>query len=226
MINRQTAKEAPICHQLRSLLYVSAWFDFDPVARHTPGVKNAAADAISRNKIFFLLTGSGSISCAIPHLPRVGLGAQPTISSVEIARLDSLAQVYFGQALAPTARGTYQSAHRRYLDFCSSINVRPLPITQCTLCLFVTQLASQGVSNKSIKGYLSALRYLQIAADGSEPGISGMATLGYIVLGIKRVQGRTGACALRPRLPITAAIMRVLKRSWETHGASFKGKLP
>ena len=51
VINRQTAKEALICHQLRSLFYISAWFDFDPVARHTPGVKNVAADAISRNNI-------------------------------------------------------------------------------------------------------------------------------------------------------------------------------
>ena len=144
---------------------------------------------------------------------------------MEIARLDNLAQVYFGQALAHTTRRTYQSAHRRYLDFCSGINVRPLPITQSTLCLFVTKLASQGVSYKSIKGYLSALRYLQIATDGSEPGINGMSTLGYILLGIKRVQATTGACAPRPRLPITAAIMRVLKHSWEAHGASFKHQM-
>ena len=139
--------------------------------------------------------------------------------------LDGLAhetKVYFG---APATRRTYQSTHHHYLDFCSGINVRPLPIMQSTLCLFATQQASQSVSYKSIKGYLSALRYLQIAADGSEPGISGIAMLGYILLGIKRVQEMTGACAPRPRLTITAAIMSVLKRSWEAHGALFKHQM-
>ena len=52
-----------------------------------------------------------------------------------------------------------------------------------------------------------------------------MSTLGYILLGIKRVQATTGACAPRPRLSITAAIMRVLKHSWEAHGASFKHQM-
>ena len=35
----------------RSLFYISARFDFDVVARHTPGIANVAADAISRNNL-------------------------------------------------------------------------------------------------------------------------------------------------------------------------------
>ena len=51
VLNRQAAKDPLICHQLRSMFYISARFDFDVVARHTPGVANVAADAISRNNI-------------------------------------------------------------------------------------------------------------------------------------------------------------------------------
>ena len=49
VLNRQAAKEELLCHQLRSLFFISAKFDFDIVARHTPGVDNVAADALSRN---------------------------------------------------------------------------------------------------------------------------------------------------------------------------------
>ena len=51
VLNRQAARDPLICHHLRSLFYISARFDFNVVARHTPGVANVAADAISRNNL-------------------------------------------------------------------------------------------------------------------------------------------------------------------------------
>ena len=89
------------------------------------------------------------------------------------------------------------------------------------MCIFVSHLASQGVSHKSIKCYLSAIRHFHISAIGSDPNICSMTTLGYVLLGIKRVQANLGLASPRRRLPITAAIMRVLKRSWEAQGVSF-----
>ena len=56
----------------------------------------------------------------------------------------------------------------------------------------MTHLAAQGVTHRSIKCYLSAVRHLQIAAMGSEPGISSMISLGYILQGIKGVQAGSG----------------------------------
>lgn len=38
---------------------------------------------------------------------------------------------------------TYQSTHHSYINFCSSINVQPLPIEQCTLCLLSLSISSQ-----------------------------------------------------------------------------------
>ena len=87
--------------------------------------------------------------------------------------------------------------------------------------MFVTHLAAPGVTHKSIKCYLSAIRHLQIAATGSEPQISSMISLDYVLQGIKRAQAAPGHTAPRRRLLITAAIMRSLRRSWEAQGASF-----
>ena len=86
--------------------------------------------------------------------------------------------------------------------------------------MFVSHLASQGVAHKCIKCYLSAVRHLQIATIGSEPEINGMVTLGYVLQGIKRLQATLGLVTPRRRLPVTAAIMRTLRRSWEAQGVS------
>ena len=124
-------------------------------------------------------------------------------------------------ALAASTQRTYQSAQRRYISFCSYYSIHPLPVTELNLCLFVSHLASNNVSHKSIKCYLSAVRHLHIAAVGSELGIGDMTLLGYVLLGIKRTQASSGQAAPRTRLPVTAPVMRLLKRSWESQGASF-----
>ena len=115
----------------------------------------------------------------------------------------------------------YNSAQLRYRNFCSSMNISPLPIAQSYLCQFVASLASQGVAHKSIKSYLSAIRHLQISSLGTDPLISGMVVLIYVLHGIKRSQAVAGTNNPRTRLPITAGLMRSLKRHWESQGISF-----
>ena len=124
VLNRQAAKDPLNCHQLRSLFYISTRFDFDVVARHTPGVANVRvliiAAVMGRRRCWgtcklpepadekehpsFLSAGSGSHPLPNTHPFRVGYGHQCSIPSVEIARLDSLARLYFGQALASSTR--------------------------------------------------------------------------------------------------------------------------
>ena len=48
-----------------------------------------------------------------------------------------------------------------------------------------------------------------------------MITLQYVLQGIKRFQATNGVNKPRPRLPITSAIMRQLKRYWESKGPSY-----
>ena len=51
VLNRQSAKDPLICHLMRSLFYIAAHCDFDIVAKHTPGISNIAADALSRDDL-------------------------------------------------------------------------------------------------------------------------------------------------------------------------------
>lgn len=134
--------------------------------------------------------------------------------------MERMVQEYFLQALAPSTRRSYHSAHLRYSQFCTSRNFSPLPIIQSHLCQFVSQLAAEGVAHRSIKNYLSALRYLQIELLGTDPNINGMLILSYVLQGIKRNQASSGSYSPRPRLPITSNVMRALKRGWELNGVS------
>ena len=149
-----------------------------------------------------------------------GPPARPQHNStlLEITRVDSLVHQYYTQAIAPSTMRMYNSAQLRYRNFCSSMNISLLPIAQSYLCQFV---ASQGVAHKSIKGYLSAIRHLQISPLGTDPLISGMVVLSYVLQGIKRSQAVAGTNNPRTRLPITAGLMRSLKRHWESQGISF-----
>ena len=48
-----------------------------------------------------------------------------------------------------------------------------------------------------------------------------MPTLSYVLQGVQRAQACSGSNKPRPRLPITAAVMRLLKHAWEAQGPSF-----
>ena len=81
VITRQSAKDPLLCHQLRCLFFVSASYEFEVTASHTPGVTNTAADAISRNnlRLFFAQVPSANPRPSpVPHALQVGLCvAQP-----------------------------------------------------------------------------------------------------------------------------------------------------
>ena len=135
--------------------------------------------------------------------------------------MDVLVQRYYNEALAPATKRTYASAQSRYCNFCSAMNIPPLPVTQTVLCRFVAYLA-QSIVHKTIKSYLSAIRHLQITRMGTDPRICEMAVLSYVMQGIKRRQACSGLATQRPRLPVTVGIMRELKLAWEAQGVSFK----
>ena len=80
-----------------------------------------------------------------------------------IASLGAAVQVLFARGLASSTSRTYNSAKRRYLDFCQKANLSPLPLTQTSACLFAAFLAQQGLQPQSISVYLAALRHLQIS---------------------------------------------------------------
>lgn len=127
--------------------------------------------------------------------------------------LDDAVQGYFAAALASSTHSTYKTAERRYLSFCSSFHITPLPTTEATLCYFVACLGQQGLAHSTIRTYLSGIRQFQIAHGHKDFNFDQMPRLCQIIKGVKVSQGQKGR-ATRPRLPITPRILRLMKGVW------------
>lgn len=70
------------------------------------------------------------------------------------------------------------------------------------------------MSYSTIRLYLSAVRYHQIANGGPDPSLDSLSQLHYVLRGCRR----TLPSSVRPpRLPITPAILHILHTSWSSH---------
>ena len=88
------------------------------------------------------------------------------------------------------------------MKFCSSSNVNPLPLCESVLCKFVSYLADESLQHRTIKTYLSGLRFFQIKAGLSDPFQAPTPRLDYVLKGVRRVQAKLGK-GNRVRLHIT-----------------------
>ncbi len=86
--------------------------------------------------------------------------------------------------LAPSTRRTYRSGQERYLTFCRQTGTPPLPVCEQHLCRFCAYLADENLCLRTVKVYLAAVRYMQIAAD--HPAPVGGAKREYVLRGIKK----------------------------------------
>ena len=108
----------------------------------------------------------------------------------------------------------YTAGQRRYIAFCAAANIQPTPLNEQTLCMFVTQLAKEGLTHQTIKSYLSAIRYFHVIAGQGDPFAGDpFPLLQYVCRGIKRSPSQAPR---QLRLPVTPPIMRVLKQQWNT----------
>ena len=100
------------------------------------------------------------------------------------------------------------------MHFCSTYGVsNPLPVSQSLLCYFAAYLGRNGLTHQTIKTYLSAVRYLQIANDLPEPReTSSLPKLKVIANGIRKEQANRPPA--KPRLPITPEILRKIRAIW------------
>ena len=129
--------------------------------------------------------------------------------------MDQLVQYYLKQSLAPSTLRSYSAAKKRYVQFCQSLNIVPIPVSESTLCQYVACLANSNLKHQTIKCYLSGVRHLQIMGGFSDPFEQSMPLLEYVLRGIKSDQAKKGMTAVRTRLPITPSIMQQLRLVWE-----------
>ena len=110
------------------------------------------------------------------------------------------------QGISNTTRKTYDSAQRKFLEFChwsQSLNANgsPLPASEWTLMLFTTHL-SQTIKASSIKVYLAGVRSRHIENGFANP-LSNCLRLGRVIREIKCSQG----ISTRERLPVTLTVL-------------------
>lgn len=120
---------------------------------------------------------------------------------------------FFAKGLAATTQRSYQSAQKRYLKYCLERGFNPLPTTELILCRFVAYLAHQGLKQRTLKSYLSAIRHLHIAEGLEDPFKAPLHRLHYTLSGVIKTESER-AGSKRVRLPITPPILRQMKTYW------------
>ncbi len=177
-------------------------------------MENRSADALSRNNQSVSLPKSGSSreSDTYPYSASRGPGAPE--AGLDIRVLHQSASRLFAKGLAESTQRAYGSAQRRYQQFCRQSNLRPIPATETVLSYYVAHLAGEGLKHRTIKAYLSAIRFLQISEGKGDQFRNPLHRLRYILQGVKREEVRQGA-GRRERLPVTPNIMHKIKAVWQ-----------
>jgi hypothetical protein len=150
------------------------------IATHIPGVDNIPAD----NKLdtFFCFFPKGTTATHQHTTGALGSsGGNPT--RLAISRLDGKAQNLLRKGITQSTEKVYLSAHRGYLLFCQHLNLQPLPATEDTLILYVTELA-QTRAHSTIKTYLAGVRHLHVINGLGNP-LEGKLKLNLVLKGIK-----------------------------------------
>ena len=165
MLRSGWCKNEHTMHLLRSLFFFQASCHVSLVAEHIRGVKNGLADALSRNNHQKFLSCMSS-ACQVTEVRstapiNASIGAPA--ARLDIQTLDRLATSYFTKGLADYTQRSYGSAQNRFLKFCTEVGLQPVPALEQVLCYFVAYLASSKLKHRTIKAYLSAVRYLHIA---------------------------------------------------------------
>ena len=132
---------------------------------------------------------------------------------MDVHSLDGAVQHYFTSALAHSSHKTYNAASNKYLTFCRSFHLSPLPTSEATLCYFSACLGQQGLAHSTIRTYISGIRQLQIAHGLPEPKLDSMPRLCQVLRGVQLDHSKRGKTT-HSRLPITPAILKRLKLVW------------
>ncbi len=140
---------------------------------------------------------------------------------MDIQRLEGLARELVNSSLAPSTKRVYTSGQRRYFDFCKSGTLSPFPLSEDQLCTYVVHLYDEGLLHGTIKGYLSAIRHLQIIQGLGDPFVLSWPVLEYALRGVKLRQAKSRETKPKKRLPVTMDIMDKLRDFWRSEGSTY-----
>ena len=129
------------------------------------------------------------------------------------------------KAIANLTQRAYRTGARRFYEFCRLANLSPRPASERDLCRFVSHLASLGLKHRTIKVYLSGIRFDLLKAGLPNPFQDAVMTrLEYVLRGVKKVEAERGG-EVRQRLPITPEILVALRTVWVPRGGEADTKM-
>ena len=115
-----------------------------------------------------------------------------------------------GKGIADSTHRAYGSAQRRFVKFCADAGLLPVLATEQVLCWFVAYLKQEGLKHRTIKSYLSAVRFLHVMEGEKNPFEGTLNRLEYVLKGVKREESESGM-QKRVHLPISLNILRRIK---------------
>ena len=78
-------------------------------------------------------------------------------AGLDITSIQAAVQYYFENGLAPATQRCYNAGQQCYLQFCTQVNLTPIPTSENTMSLFAAHLALQGLTHTTIKVYFSSI---------------------------------------------------------------------
>lgn len=157
---------------LRSLFFLEATHQFRLSSVHIAGVDNELADDLSRNRLRDFKGKTVGMDVHSSPIPDCLLQwATSTAPRLVIPELDSSVHFFCSKGIAESTQRTYRSALNKFSRFCTQFNIlSPFPVSEPLLCYFASFLAaSENISPKSLKVYLSGIRHMQVVLGLPEP---------------------------------------------------------
>ena len=110
-------------------------------------------------------------SRSISNPREVGAIVGAVATTLDVFSLGSAVQRLLQAGLAPATHRSYFARKKKYLLFCIQSGTTRLPVTEDGLLHVIAFVASQGLRHTTIKGYLSAIRHLQVCSGSGDPGM-------------------------------------------------------
>ena len=117
----------------------------------------------TRQLVTFVHAGSTSGAVPSSNSPSSTAATGRTAAGLVGGGLGSVVRELFSMGLAPSTLRSYRSACEVYSRFCREHKLKPYPASEEVMCLFVASRYKKGILGSSVKMYMAAIRYSQIA---------------------------------------------------------------